>query len=165
MRFKLTFILTVLVTSVYAQKISKQLTYADLELIDGTTIAKSELEDKVIVVNLWGTWCKPCVAEIPDLNAIQKKFESTDDVLFLAIADPSLDNPKKINAFLEKRSFDFQHLIPVKESIFFRLGGTVTFPTTLVYDKEGKLKKKFNDSLTEKNVDQLTEVIEELSGE
>lgn len=163
MRFKLTLLVSVLAFSLYGQKIAKQLEYQDLEYIDGTITTGAELENKVIVVNLWGTWCKPCIQEIPDLNELQKKFESQPDVLFLAIADPSIDTPEKIKRFLSKRNFNFKHLTPQSESIFFHLKGTVTFPTTLVYNKQGKLIKKFNDSLKQNEVDELTELIEDLS--
>ncbi len=131
----------------WSQKIPNRLKYKDIELIDGSTLDGSELKGKVIVTNLWGTWCKPCIAEIPDLNELVEEFGDADGVLFLAIASPPLDTPEKIQNFLEKREFNFRQMMPDSKSIFFDVTGGGTFPTTVVYDKSGSLQAKFVGSL------------------
>jgi len=60
---------------------------------------EDKLEDSdIVVLNLWGTWCQPCVGEIPQLNAIAKDY-SDKGVRFLAFSD---EDPAK----LEKFNFD-----------------------------------------------------------
>lgn len=150
------------ISSAFSQKISKEIEYEKIELIDGTSIEKNQLENKVIIANLWGTWCTPCIKEIPDLNQLVEKYSGNDNVLFLAIASPNFDDTDKIIKFLQKREFKFLHMKPEKESIFFNQIGTVKYPTTLVYNVNGKLKKKFVDTLKPKQVQQLTGLIDEL---
>jgi len=147
-------------TPTLGQKISKQLEYEDIKLIDGSTITSEELHNKVIVVNLWGTWCKPCIEEIPDLNELYSRYKNK--VLFLAIADPAMDSQEKIKEFLEKRSFDFDHLVPTSKSIFFNLIGTVSFPTTVIYNSKGELEKKLVDTLTEKEINKVIALLDRL---
>ncbi len=162
MRLSLTFLFAFISTAIVGQKISKQLEYEDLKLIDGTTISSADLENKVIVVNLWGTWCKPCVQELPDLNELYAKYKNDHRIVFLAIAEPKIDSPEKIKKFLETRSFDFKHIVPATQSIFFNLIGTVKYPTTVVYNSEGKLVKKFVDTLTENDIRKITGKLDEL---
>lgn len=55
-----------------------------------------KLEDsEIVVLNLWGTWCQPCVGEIPQLNAIVKDY-SNMGVRFLAFSD---EDPAKLGKF------------------------------------------------------------------
>lgn len=61
-------------------------------------------EDKLIILNLWATWCKPCVAEMPMLNKVQNKF-SDQEINFLSL---SIDTDSvKLQRFLDSKKFDF----------------------------------------------------------
>ncbi len=150
---------------VCGQTIPKRVKYKDIDLLDGSIIKGSEMKGKVIVTNLWGTWCKPCIAEIPDLNELVEEFGEADDVLFLAIASPPLDTPEKIQNFLEKREFNFRQMTPDAKSIFFDVTGGGTFPTTVVYDKSGSMQAKFVGSLEPDDFAKLRSMLPELLGE
>ncbi|MGK0324190.1 MAG: thiol-disulfide isomerase/thioredoxin, partial [Psychroserpens sp.] len=56
-----------------------------LEDIEGNSHTLESLKGKVVVINFWFINCKPCVAEIPDLNKLKAKFNNKDAV-FVAIA-------------------------------------------------------------------------------
>lgn len=93
------------------------------------------------VVNVWATWCAPCVAEMPDLRAIDAAFG--DEV---AITGVSLDNlmpdgtPGKVAAFLDKQNITFPNVYwsgaPDELAEYFDFSGEV--PVTIVYDRNGK---------------------------
>ncbi len=55
----------------------------DFELVDtdGQPIALANFAGKVLIVDLWGTWCPPCQKEIPHLIALQQKFEEAGLVI------------------------------------------------------------------------------------
>ena len=55
------------------------------------------------MLNFWFIGCKPCVAEIPDLNKIKEKFKDKD-VAFFAV---TFDSKKKLEEFVIKKPFDF----------------------------------------------------------
>ncbi len=56
-----------------------------LSLLDGSTIASSDLQGRVTVVNFWATWCPPCEDELPDLQAVWEEYQAAG-VVFIGIA-------------------------------------------------------------------------------
>jgi len=81
-------------------------------IIDSTDnehpVFNNSLKGKVIVLNVWATWCAPCIKEIPELNQLVDDFAS-DNVLFIALDDR--DSTKEMNKMKEKSiQFNYQLL-------------------------------------------------------
>lgn len=91
------------------------------------------MKNKVIVLNFWFVKCKPCVAEIPDLNKIREKYKDKE-VAFFAV---TFDSKEILNDFTQKKQFDFI-LIPsaFKTIQQFKIQA---YPTTVIIDKEQKI--------------------------
>src|SRR5262249_20239473 len=67
----------------------------DIKLLDGGNVRMPTLvgNGKVVLVNLWATWCGPCRREIPDLVAIQNKFKDRNiEVVGLTVEEPDKEN-------------------------------------------------------------------------
>jgi thiol-disulfide isomerase/thioredoxin len=64
--------------------------------------ANSEL----IVINLWATFCKPCVEELPDLIRVSEKYNGKLKMFFVSL-DVEKDYPRKLNRFIKKHHFKF----------------------------------------------------------
>ena len=62
----------------------------ELLTLDGNPVYISDYDDDVLIVNFWATWCGPCLAEMPSLEALQKQFEGRS-VRILAITDESFE--------------------------------------------------------------------------
>lgn len=109
----------------------------NLKDLQGNVVSFSEFKDKVVFVNLWASWCPPCIAEMPSIQSLYDKVDQ-NDVVFVMI---SLDkDPERAKKFIEKRDFSF----PVYTTMgtlprAFRPG---SIPTTLVLSKEGKIVSK-----------------------
>uniref|UniRef100_UPI0040498995 peroxiredoxin family protein n=1 Tax=Flavobacterium sp. TaxID=239 RepID=UPI0040498995 len=105
------------------------LTHVELKDLENNNYSLKSLEGKIIVLNFWFTKCKPCVAEIPDLNKIKEKYKN-QEVVFFAI---TFDSEKILNEFLNKNQFDFI-IIPngFKTIKQFNIR---TYPTTIIIDK------------------------------
>lgn len=96
---------------------------------------------KLRVLNLWATWCVPCVAEMPDLRAIDEAFGGD-----VALAGVSLDDMipgtkrEKVIAFLDKQRVAFPNVYytgnPDDLGDFVKFDGEI--PITVVYDRAGK---------------------------
>lgn len=109
------------------------LTDLTLEDIDGNTYTLERLKGKVVVMNFWFIYCKPCVAEIPDLNELKAKFKGKE-VVFLAVA---LDSKTALQEFLKTHDFDFT-IIPKGRDLADRLE-IPHYPYNVILDKTGKL--------------------------
>jgi thiol-disulfide isomerase/thioredoxin len=96
---------------------------------------------KLRVVNVWAMWCAPCVAEMPDLRAIDDAFGAD-----VALAGISLDDmlpdasPKPVVAFLDKHKIVFTNVYytgnPDDLGEYLKFSGEI--PVTIVYDRSGK---------------------------
>lgn len=96
---------------------------------------------KVRVVNLWATWCAPCVAEMPDLRAIDETFGAEVALLGVSLDDMIPDTkPAKVNAFLEKYRIAFPNLYYTGNADalgeHYQFNGEL--PVTIVFDRKGK---------------------------
>ncbi len=91
-------------------------------------------EKKIVVINLWATWCKPCLKEIPGLHKLAEKYSMEEDVRFVAIA---LDDETKVSRFLEKQEFGYEQYILLPESAEL-FGKSV--PRNIIIDSEGVVR-------------------------
>jgi thiol-disulfide isomerase/thioredoxin len=98
----------------------------------------SEFKGKVVVMNLWATWCAPCQKEMPTLAALQKSF-GTAPILIAPVSIDSKAAVDKAKAFMAgNKPLPFFHdddgaLSPVlKPSV-------EGYPTTFIYDRQGHL--------------------------
>jgi len=64
---------------------------------DGAPLNIAELQGKVVALNFWATWCRPCIDSIPRYNAIVEQYE--DDIVFIAVTS---EPPEKVEPLLEK---------------------------------------------------------------
>ena len=75
--------------------LSADIMNAEIETLDGKTIHLSDYKNKVVVVNLWATWCGPCRQEIPHMVELNKEYESKGvELIGLTTENPQTDGPK-----------------------------------------------------------------------
>ncbi len=103
--------------------------------LEGNPIRLSQYKGKVVVLNFWGTWCKPCHKETPDLVAIQQQFESKGLIVIGAAMDQG--NQDGIKAFAKKYFVNYP--IISATSALNHDYGVIVAPTTFIIDKTGKL--------------------------
>jgi len=101
----------------------------------GNITSLSALKPKVVFINYWATWCPPCIAEMPRVNELYKKFRNDDKIAFLLV-DVDNDLPKA-KAFMLKNGYDLPLYTQISNVPDSLLDGTI--PTTLVFNKDGKL--------------------------
>ena len=107
------------------------------QLVEGgtTTIAELHAEDgRPIVVNLWATWCAPCLAEMPDLQAFHQQRGDEVRVLGLNITD----SPTRSDARVEELGITYL-LGRDPEGVFVEALGAVGLPVTAFITKQGHL--------------------------
>jgi cytochrome c biogenesis protein CcmG, thiol:disulfide interchange protein DsbE len=107
-------------------------------LSDGTRTADlSKLRGRVVVLNLWATFCAPCIEELPSLLALQRQMP---DVAVVAV---SMDqDPDVYRRFLVEHHVDVLTVRDGDQRVN-ALYGTVQIPETYIIDKQGVLRRKF----------------------
>ena len=97
----------------------------------GAKLALPSLKGQPVLINLWATWCAPCIKELPLLDALAGK------VKVVTVSQDSAD-PAKVGAFLKDRGLkSLPPWLDPKNDLSFHYG-TGTLPTTIYYDAEGR---------------------------
>ena len=110
------------------------------ETLDGKHIALSDYRGKVVVVNVWGSWCAPCRAEAPTLVAAANHL-SGKGVVFLGINSRDL-NKAAAQAFARTFHVPYQSIYDQDGSTLLAFRGTLTpnaIPSTVIIDPQGRV--------------------------
>jgi len=99
---------------------------------EGEVVNFATSEEKVVLINFWATWCPPCVAEMPSLQNLFDEYGDRVDFYFV-----SMESPKKITRFMNKKGYDFPVYIP-KQQVPNAIE-SYSLPTTYVISKQGKI--------------------------
>jgi len=75
--------------------------------LKGNVVRLSDFKGKLVVLNIWGIGCGPCVAEMPELNKLVKQFSNQPNVIFLALSG---DKTESLLKFFKDREFDYRVL-------------------------------------------------------
>lgn len=113
--------------------------YATVSLA-GDSVSLAKLRGKVVVLNIWATWCHPCRKEIPELRALHEKYQGRG----LELVGVSVDNDGSddvIREFMTEFAMNFPVWRDPDERISTRFL-TVGVPTTFLIDREGILRWK-----------------------
>ena len=116
-----------------------------LSSINGTEYNLENLRGKIVILNLWGTFCPPCIVEMPELNQLVEKYKDKK-VVFLA---PAPDGKTDLEVFLQKHPFNY-HVLPNAFAVIEKYaphkksddpqkkgGFMMLLPTHLVIDQNG----------------------------
>ena len=111
---------------------------------DGNVFRLSEQKGKVVVINLWATWCIPCVDELPNFEKISEDF--TDEVSVIAIhSEPVTTN---VSAWLSDYSYTIPFAVDEDGSVNELLNASTVLPQTIVIGKDGVVTYNKSGSLT-----------------
>lgn len=146
---------------------------ADLALVDqnGVEHKLSDYKGKTVFLNFWATWCGPCQREIPDIEALYNdRGKNEGDLVVLGVANPKTDDHPtnsdvsvdEVKAFINDYNITYPVLMDTTGELFGAYG-IMSFPTTFMIDKDGKVFGYMSGSLT---ADIMNSIVEQtMSGE
>ena len=102
---------------------------------EGAELKLPSLKGKPLLINLWATWCAPCIAELPTLQAIAGRADMNVQVVTVS---QDMGDPVKVRAFLDSRGFaQLPAWLDAKGDLAFHYG-VQTLPATIYYDAAGR---------------------------
>jgi len=111
--------------------------YSGYEMDGRSEISMQDLRGKVVVINFWASWCKPCEQEATELQDAWKEYEPTGEVVFIGV--DYVDTEPQARVYLKKFEITFPNGPDLATRItqYFRIKGV---PETYFVDKDGVLQ-------------------------
>jgi len=109
-----------------------------LDTLDGKKVALSELRGKIVIINLWATWCPPCRAEMPALENAYEQYKDSE-VIVLGLNVTNQDSEKDIPPFVKEFGLTFPILLDRDGSVS-TLYQLKALPTTYFVNREGIIR-------------------------
>ncbi len=137
-----------------------ELTGEDLE---GDPVDLAGLRGEVVVINVWGSWCTPCRAEMPDLVEAAEASADRASYLGINIRDASTDKAK---ALVRNFEVPFPSIYSPDSKALLAFYGTLTprsIPSTVVLDRQGRVAATILGAIP--SVLTLTELVEDVAAE
>ncbi len=122
-----------------------------LTSFDGKVYNSADLKGKVVLINFWASWCKPCEQEAADLEGAWQYYKPTGKVVFLGV--DWVDTEPEAKAYLDKFNITYVNGPDLRTAIsqIFRIKGV---PETYILDQNGRLAK-----IVDENGNQLNPMI------
>ncbi|MDQ6476851.1 TlpA disulfide reductase family protein [Dyadobacter sp. LHD-138] len=125
---------------------------------EGKTVDLASLKGKVVFINFWATWCPPCIAEMPSINALHDKFKDNEHVVFLMM---DVDNNyEKSDKFMKQHQYGLKVVNPAGDIPPVFTQGAI--PTTVILDKRGQMVFR-QEGAADYNSSELVDMITQLS--
>ena len=135
-------------TTVYPP-LASALADAELEALDGTKTKVSDRKGKVVLLNIWGIWCGPCIAEMPHLVDLQEKYRDQGfEIIGLNIGADEMGTPEdldEIKKFGEKKNLNYT-LVRSPDEVtgqFYKITKQNVVPQSILINREGQLRGVF----------------------
>ena len=111
---------------------------ADLKTMEGKAFKLADLKGKVLVIDLWATWCGPCRSSTPELVSLQKEYGPRGfEVIGLDI-DPDSDTVEDVQAFAKQFNINYKLAFADREmAISLMRGGNI--PQSMVVGRDGRI--------------------------
>jgi peroxiredoxin len=104
-----------------------------LTSLSSETVHLSDYAGQIVLINFWATWCPPCRAEMPAINAF---YEAHKEAGFVVLAVNSQEEAATVERFIQANSFSFPVLLDLQASAMdrYQVRG---LPTTFIIDRDG----------------------------
>ena len=118
-----------------------------LHTLDGQPLKLSDYADKVVVVNIWATWCGPCRTEMPDLVKLNGEYKAQGLVVIgLATKQNEQGDPEHVKAFVRAQNIDYRIVWDdgsFSGSLVEAVHGRGVIPQSFVISRDGRIVKHF----------------------
>jgi thiol-disulfide isomerase/thioredoxin len=127
-----------------------------LTSLNGQPISLKEYKGKIIFINFWATWCKPCIEEMPSIQEAQEILQNKDIIFLMA----SGESPEQIQQFKTGNPYQFNYVrIENIEEM-----NVQALPTTFIFNRKGNLvfsEMGYRNWAEKNNIDLINKIANE----
>jgi peroxiredoxin len=107
--------------------------------LDGKNVSLADFKGKVVLLNIWATWCAPCIAEMPSMEKLYQELRGEDFELLAVSVDES--GAEAVKPFMDKHKLGFPVLLDTIGEIK-NLYQATGVPESFIIDKDGIIVEK-----------------------
>lgn len=134
---------------------------AENKATSGEPIKLANYSGKVLLVNLWATWCGPCRSETPELVKLHKEFQSRGvEMIGLSTEDPEA-SAQTVLDFVREYEVDYQIGWATREVAQTLMQGRTSIPQSFIIARDGRILKRFIGFHPQSTPPQLKKALEE----
>ncbi len=104
--------------------------------LNGETVKLSDYQGQVVMVNFWASWCPPCTAELPTIQAFYDAHKADG---FVVLAVNAHENPADVRGFINSKGFTFPVLLDSNAGVMNKYG-IRALPMSFIIDKNGNIQ-------------------------
>jgi peroxiredoxin len=116
-----------------------------LKMPDGTPVSLSDFRGKVVLLNFWATWCPPCTMEMPELDALYRRYGDTNGLVVVGV--DLEEPPQEVASFAEQKNITFPLLVDPNGRVIQEDYGIRTLPASVIIDREGRIRDRWTGTL------------------
>jgi glutathione peroxidase-family protein len=137
----------------------------EMKALVGTPIKLSDYNNKVLLLNLWATWCGPCRMEIPELVKLYNEFHSQGfEVVGLSTEDPEA-SVETVRSFVQSFNMDYRVGWVTPQVAVPLVQGRDSIPQSFIISRDGRILRRFVGFSAANTPPQLRQAIEEALNE
>ena len=131
-----------------------------IRAFDNNHFRLADFQGKVLVINLWASWCGPCRREVPEYENVRKDYIGRDvEFIGLTTEDPA-EASERVNRFVRQTNFGFRLGWADRELARTLMNGRGSIPQTLVIDAQGNVVNHWVGYAPRHNASRLREAID-----
>jgi len=116
-----------------------------LPTLDGGSVRMADLRGKVVLLNFWATWCPPCEAEMPDLDALYRTYGESQGLVVLGVN--LQEDAGKVAPFVRERNLGFPILLDADGHLTSQVYHVRPLPTSFIIDRQGYIRDVWNGQI------------------
>lgn len=148
-------------TTARANTLPRQVLEAENRAASGAPIKLGNYSGKVLLVNLWATWCGPCRMETPELVRLHKEFQSRGvEMIGLSTENPDA-SARSVSEFVREFNVDYQIGWAKTEVAQILMQGRSSIPQSFIIARDGRVIRRFIGFNPETTPTQLKEALEQ----
>ena len=132
----------------------------EMRAANGGPIKLSNYSGKVILVNLWATWCGPCRMETPELVRLHKEYQDRVEFVGLSTEDPDA-SAVKVREFVSQYNVGYHIGWATREVALTLMQGKTTIPQSFIITRDGRIKKRIMGFHPQRTPPELKQALED----